>query len=144
MFYVSVKIIHLLCACVVIGYLVYDAFIFSCLKKNRSHEEFISLKRELLKPSVLILALAFFALIITGLMLASFYLGGNLGFWQNNFQKILIVKILVVASLFVFAGISFLYILIFKKPDPFRKFYHFLALVICVLALILAKLLFVF
>lgn len=144
MFYTLVKTTHLLCACVVIGYLIYDVFIFSRFKKNRSEAEFIKLKRELLKPSALILGLAFLLLLCSGALLASFYLGGTLGWFESTFQKILVLKIAVVASLFVFTPISFFYILALKRSDPMRKFYHHLALFICLVALILAKFMFLF
>ncbi|TKX29629.1 trehalose-6-phosphate synthase [Campylobacter sp. MIT 12-5580] len=144
MFYTLVKIIHLLCACVVIGYLIYDVFIFSHFKKNRSEVEFIKLKRELLKPSALILGLAFLLLLCSGAYLASFYLGGELGWLESSFQQILVLKISVVGLLFVFTPISFFYILVLKKSDPMRKFYHHLALLICLIALIFAKLMFLF
>ena len=67
---------------------------------------------------------------------------GMIGFWQNEFQKILWLKIALVSLLFVFAPISFYYIFILKKPDPFKHYYHHIALAICLLALILAKILF--
>ena len=144
MLYLTAQTLHLLCACIVIGYLVYDVFVFSFFKKGRSEAEFTSLKRELLKPSVLLFAPAFLLLLASGAFLASFYMGGELGFWQNATQKMLWLKLAVIASLFVFTPISFWYLLVLKKPDPFRRYYHHLALVICLGALIIAKLLFIF
>ena len=82
-------------------------------------------------------------MLLSGAVLASFYMGGGLGFWQNAVQKMLWLKIAVIALLFVFTPISFYYILVLKKPDPFRRYYHHLALFICLAALIIAKLLFV-
>lgn len=143
MLYTTLKIIHLLCACVVVGYLIYDVFIISGLKKTRSEAEFTALKREILKRSAFILGFFFLALLISGAFMAHFYLGFDVGFWQNNFQKILVIKTILVLSLFVFAGISFGFLALGKK-DPFRRFYHLLALIICVLAVILAKLLLIF
>ena len=142
MLYIIVKILHLLCACIVIGYLFYDVFVFSFFKKRRSEAEFKSLKRELLKPSVLLFAPSFLLLLLSGTFLASFYMGGDLGFWQNSVQKMLWLKLALIALLFIFTPISFWYLLVLKRPDPFRHYYHHLALLICLFALILGKILF--
>lgn len=144
MFYLIVKSTHLLCACVVIGYLVYDVFVFSLLKKGRSESEFIKLKRELLKASALILGVSFLLLLVSGGILASFYLNIESLTWknfflQNHIQKMIWLKISLVLLLFLCTLFSFYFILMLKKPDPFRRFYHHLALVICLLALIVAK-----
>lgn len=136
--------LHLLCACVVIGYLVYDIFVFNYFKKKRNDIEFTQLKREILKPSIILFGPCFVILIASGIYLASFYMGGNLGYIQNTTQIMLWLKIIIIASLFVFTPISFYYLLFRKEKDPFRKIYHHIALVICLLALIIAKLLFVF
>lgn len=141
-FYTAINIVHLLSACVVIGYLVYDIAIFSFFKKKRSAEEFTKLKREILKPSAIVLGCSFLTLLISGAILGSFHLGGGSGYFVSFFQKILWIKIAVILSLFVFAGISFFYMFALKKPDPLRKCYHHIALFICLIALVLAKLLY--
>lgn len=167
MLYLLLKILHLLCACIVVGYLVYDVCVFSYYKHNRTQEEFLKLKREVLKPSVLLLGTSFLLLLGSGVGLFSFYVdftngvfSGIVGFFKEgflqlstaletfsfttlDFRGILTLKICVVGLLFIFTPISFFYLLILKQPDPMRKFYHHLALVICFLALVLAKLLFV-
>ena len=142
MFYFIIQTIHLFCAAIVVGYLIYDIFVFSAFKKKRNDTDFKELKREILKPSIMLFAPTFLLLLLSGVILANFYLGEDLGFWQNEFQKILWLKIALVSLLFVFDPISFYYIFILKKPDPFKHYYHHIALVICLLALILAKILF--
>lgn len=139
-FYLTLKIIHILSACVVIGYLVYDVFIFARLGKTRSKEAFKSLKREILKPSALCMGVGFLLLIGSGAMLGAQYFGGDLGFWQNDFQKLLWLKIALVASLFVLTPFSLYFIIIRKTRDPFREYYHHIALVICVCVVVVAKL----
>ncbi len=144
MFYLIVKSIHLLCACIVIGYLVYDVFVFSLLKKGRSEAEFIKLKRELLRASALILGTSFLFLLLSGGILANFYLNIEALTWenfflQNHIQKMIWLKIALVLLLLLCTLFSFYFILVLKKPDPFRRFYHHLALVICLFALIVAK-----
>lgn len=142
MFYPIIKSIHLLCAC--IGYLVYDVFVFKLLKKGRSEVEFIKLKRELLKASALILGASFLLLLVSGGILASFYLNAESLTWenfflQNHIQKMIWLKIALVVLLLLCTLFSFYFILVLKQPDPFRRFYHHIALVICLLALIVAK-----
>lgn len=154
-------VIHLLCACIVIGYLVYDVVVFSFLRKKRDEASFKALKREILKPSVILLGSAFVGLLVSGFLLASLYVETQNGFFsgwyallQNGFRGIyawisvgdtldfyakLVLKLVVVSLLFVFTPISFFYILVLKKPDPMRRFYHHLALAICFVALLLAR-----
>lgn len=142
MLYFIARIIHIFCACVVIGYLVYDVFVFSAFKKSRTDAEFTALKREILKPSVVVLGIGFVLLLASGVFLGSFYMGGELGFWQNPTQKMLWLKIATIALLFVFTPISFYYLFVLKKPDLFRKFYHHIALIICIAAFLIANLTF--
>lgn len=132
--YFMIKALHILSACVVIGYLVYDVFIFSTFKNNRTQEEFKRLKREILKPSALIMGCGFCLLIISGICLATYHMGGELGLMQTNFQKILWLKIALVSTLFIFTPFSLYFVVILHKKDPFREYYHHIALVICVLA----------
>ncbi|MWV62902.1 hypothetical protein DCO58_01710 [Helicobacter saguini] len=148
-------LIHLLCACVVVGYLVYDVLIFRYFKLKRSESEFKALKREVLKPSVVILGVAFLGLLLSGFGLFSFYVeDGFLEFFKSgfygildsvrnskslSFESILVLKLLTISLLFIFTPISFFYILVLKKPDPMRRFYHHLALLICLIAVILAR-----
>ncbi|STQ85182.1 trehalose-6-phosphate synthase [Helicobacter fennelliae] len=134
--YFIAKTIHILSACVVIGYLVYDVFILSTLKKTRSPQEFRELKLQMLQSSALIMGIGFLLLISSGIYLGSYYLGGDLGFLQNTFQKMLWIKIALVASLFILTPFSLYFVLVLKKPDPFRQHYHHIALVICILAVI--------
>lgn len=149
-------VIHLLCACIVVGYLVYDVLIFRYFKMRRSQSEFKALKREVLKPSVIILGVSFLGLLLSGAGLFSFYIddGGFVEFIKEgfceildsiqsskslSFKSILVIKLVVVSLLFIFTPISFFYILVLKKPDPMRRFYHHLALFICLIAVILAR-----
>lgn len=154
-------VIHLLCACVVVGYLVYDVLIFRYFKLRRDESEFKALKREILKPSVIILGTSFLGLLLSGFGLFSFHIDSSNGIFQGifeflriglndiidsiknskslSFESILVLKLLVISLLFIFTPISFFYILVLKKPDPMRRFYHHLALFICLIAVILAR-----
>lgn len=147
MLYTAVQTLHLFCACVVVGYLVYDIFVFSAFKKNRSEAEFTQLKRELLKPSVIVLGAGFAGLITSGVILASLYTDENFFSLrefaqQSQIQQMIWLKITLVALLVICTFISFFFILVLKKPDPFRRYYHHIALVICLAALLVAKLFF--
>ena len=140
--YEFLKIVHLLCACVVVGYLVYDVFVFSNLAKRRSEEEYKSLKRELLHSSAFVLGVAFLVLIASGIGLGSYYL--SLKAPQSTLEKLLWLKVALVASLFVLTPFSIFYVRVLKKRDIFARYYHHLALVICLAAVLLAKFMFIF
>ena len=63
MFYFIIQTIHLFCAAIVVGYLIYDIFVFSAFKKKRNDTDFKELKREILKPSIMLFAPAFLLLL---------------------------------------------------------------------------------
>lgn len=86
-------------------------------------------------------------LIVSGAILACFYTDENFFSLRdfasfNQLQKMIWLKIALVTLLIIFTLISFFFILVLKKPDPFRKYYHHLALVICLAALFVAKIFF--
>ncbi len=137
--YFLIKTLHILSSCVVIGYLVYDIFIFAKFKNNRTQDEFKRLKREILKPSAIVMGCGFCLLIISGIYLSTYYMGGELGFIQTNLQKFLWIKIALVGSLFVLTPFSLYFILILHKKDPFREYYHHLALIICLAVVVVIE-----
>ena len=71
--------------------------------------------------------------------MAKDYFGGELGWWQSNFQKILLLKIFVLLIMCFVTFISVLNVTILKKPDPFGEFSHLIALVLCLIMVVLAK-----
>lgn len=138
LYYDIFKSIHLICACFIIGYLAYDIFVFSKLKNSIKNEEFTVLKRMLLKNSVKFLAPSFLILLLSGAFLGYFH-SENFFSLENSMQKLILIKIVLLFSLILCVSISLSCIFLFKKQDPFKQFYHHIALLICILALILAK-----
>lgn len=138
MLYLAAKITHILSACVVIGYLVYDIFILRGLKKGRSQEDFTCLKRALLPRAAAVSGVGFVLLFASGIWLANFDLGGEWFELQSRFAKLLWLKISIAFSILIFTPFSLFFVLRGKK-DPFRQFYHEIALVICVSVVVIAK-----
>lgn len=138
MLYSVLKIVHVFSACVVIGYLIYDVFIFSIL--NKKLDSIKAIKKLLMRRSITMLGGSFLLLIASGALMSKNYFDGKI---DSGIEVMLSLKILCVGLLFLFAPISIIF-RNFKKPDPFKEYYHHIALLLCVCALVLGNLLFVF
>ena len=59
---------------------------------------------------------------------------------RATFKSFLLAKIAVLLLMCLITFISVFNVTILKKPDPFGKFSHLIALVLCLIMVILAKL----
>ena len=125
--YLFSLITHLVCAIIFIGYVFFDVCIYPFAKKT-------------INGSAKVFGTAFLLLLISGAYMAKGYLGGEHGWWQSNFQKLLLAKIAVLLLMCLITFVSVFNVTILKKPDPFGKFSHLMALVLCLIMVILAKL----
>lgn len=137
--YLFSLIIHLVCAIIFIGYVFFDVCIYPFAKKAVNPQTLEAVKKAYTKGSAVVFGTAFLLLLISGTYMAKDYFGGELGWWQSNFQKILLLKIFVLLIMCFVTFISVLNVTILKKPDPFGKFSHLIALVLCLIMVVLAK-----
>ncbi|WP_459829711.1 trehalose-6-phosphate synthase [Campylobacter concisus] len=137
--YLFFLIIHLICAIVFIGYVFFDVCIYPFAKKTIDAKTLEIVKKAYTKGSAKVFGTAFLLLLISGAYMAKDYFGGELGWWQSNFQKLLFVKIFVLLVMCFVTFISVFNVVILKKPDPFGKFSHLIALVLCLIMVVLAK-----
>ncbi len=137
--YLFFLITHLICAIVFIGYVFFDVCIYPFAKKTVDTKTLEIVKKAYTKGSAKVFGTAFLLLLISGAYMAKDYFGGELGSWQSNFQKLLLVKIFVLLIMCLVTFISVFNVVILKKPDPFGKFSHLIALVLCLIMVILAK-----
>ena len=138
--YLFFLITHLICAIVFIGYVFFDVCIYPVAKKTVDAKTLEIVKKAYTKGSAKVFGTAFLLLLISGAYMAKDYLGGDHGWWQSNFQKLLLAKITVLLLMCLITFISVFNVTILKKPDPFGKFSHPIALVLCLIIVILAKL----
>lgn len=138
--YLFSLIAHLVCAIIFIGYVFFDVCIYPFAKKTISPQTLEAVKKAYTKGSAKVFGTAFLLLLISGAYMAKDYLGGEHGWWQSNFQKLLLTKIAVLLLMCLITFISVFNVTILKKPDPFGKFSHLIALVLCLVMVILAKL----
>lgn len=137
--YLFFLITHLICAIVFIGYVFFDVCIYPFAKKTVDAKTLEIVKKAYTKGSAKVFGTAFLLLLISGAYMAKDYFGGELDWWQSNFQKLLLVKIFVLLIMCLVTFISVFNVVILKKPDPFGKFSHLIALVLCLIMVILAK-----
>ena len=71
--------------------------------------------------------------------MAKEYLGGENGWFGSSFQILLMAKIGVLGLMCLVTAISLFFVYKLKKPDPFGKYSHVIALVLCIVMIILAK-----
>ena len=120
--YLFFLITHLICAIVFIGYVFFDVCIYPFAKKTVDVKTLEIVKKAYTKGSAKVFGTVFLLLLISGAYMAKDYFGGELGWWQSNFQKLLLVKIFVLLVMCLVTFISVFNVVILKKPDPFGKF----------------------
>ena len=71
--------------------------------------------------------------------MAKDYFGGENGWLDSPFQILLATKIGVLGLMCLITAISLFFVYKLKKPDPFGKYSHIIALVLCAIIIVLAK-----
>ena len=137
--YLFSLITHLVCAIIFIGYVFFDVCIYPFAKKTINPKTLEAVKKAYTKGSAVVFGTALLLLLISGAFMAKDYLGGEHGWWQSDFQKLLLAKIAVLLLMCLVTFISVLNVTILKKPDPFGRFSHHIALVLCLIMVVLAK-----
>ena len=127
--YLFFLIVHILSAVAFVGYVFFDVCIFPFAKKHIDEDTLARVKKAYTKGSAKVFGTAFLLLIISGVYMAKDYFGGENGWLGSPFQILLATKI----------GVLGFYVYKLKKPDPFGKYSHIIALVLCVIMIILAK-----
>ncbi|MDU7071144.1 trehalose-6-phosphate synthase [Campylobacter ureolyticus] len=130
---------HLLCAIFFIGYVFFDVIIYPFSKKSIDEKTYKSVKKAYTKGSGVVFGVIFLLLLISGIWLGSHYVGISKGFFNSNLQIFLSLKILTIIFMCVITFISVYFVAILKKPDPFGKFSHLIALVLCIIIVFFAK-----
>lgn len=137
--YLFFLIVHILSAVAFVGYVFFDVCIFPFAKKHIDENTLARVKKAYTKGSAKVFGTAFLLLLLSGAYLASHYLGGENGWLDSPFQILLATKIGVLGLMCLITAISLFFVYKLKKPDPFGKYSHIIALVLCAIIIVLAK-----
>lgn len=138
--YLFFLIVHILSAVAFVGYVFFDVCIFPFAKKHIDEDTLARVKKAYTKGSAKVFGTAFLLLIISGAYMAKDYFGGENGWLDGPFQILLATKIGVLGLMCLITAISLFFVYKLKKPDPFGKYSHIIALILCAIMIILAKL----
>ncbi|WP_027327098.1 hypothetical protein [Helicobacter pametensis] len=127
--------VHLVCAIIFVGYVFFDVCVYPLALKKLDKERCESVKKAYMRGSVFIFAGIFLGLLLSGVMLARFY---ELSL-DTLFGWFLLLKLGVLALMFLLGAYSVFFVAVLKKPDPFKGKSHIIALVLCLIIVVLAK-----
>ena len=129
--YLFFLIVHILSAVAFVGYVFFDVCIFPFAKKHIDEDTLARVKKAYTKGSAKVFGTAF--------LLAKDYFGGENGWLDSPFQILLTTKIGVLGLMCLITAISLFFVYKLKKPDPFGKYSHIIALILCAIIIVLAK-----
>ncbi|BDQ26735.1 hypothetical protein ASB1_04110 [Helicobacter heilmannii] len=92
--YPYVLIVHLFCAVIFLGYLFFDVVILPNVKRIYGEEIANKAEEGIGQRAVKIMPICVLLLLITGGMMVGQYIGGDKGYFETPFQKVLMLKLL--------------------------------------------------
>ena len=141
--YPYVHIIHLVLGIMFLGYVFTDLAVISALKKKFSGEVAQEIAQTLGRRSLKIFPLTLLFIVLTGGMMMSRYINAEVGFFETDLQKILLLKIAL--ALVIVAGVLYnLFTKITNRPKNLfmQEHFHKLVIVLGLLIVICAKVMF--
>ncbi len=141
--YPYVHIIHLVLGIMFLGYVFTDLAVISVLKKKFSGEVAQEIAQTLGRRSFKIFPLTLLFIVLTGGMMMSRYINAEVGFFETDLQKILLLKIAL--ALVIVAGVLYnLFTKITNRPKNLfmQEHFHKLVIVLGLLIVICAKVMF--
>ena len=141
--YPYVHIIHLVLGIMFLGYVFTDLAVISVLKKKFSGEVAQEIAQTLGRRSFKIFPLTLLFIVLTGGMMMSRYINAEVGFFETDLQKILLLKISL--ALVIVAGVLYnLFTKITNRPKNLfmQEHFHKLVIVLGLLIVICAKVMF--
>lgn len=142
--YPYANIIHLVLAIMFLGYVFTDVVMISALKNKFNSETDKEINKILGPKSFKIFPITLLVIVLTGGMMMSKYINSNVGFFDTDLQKILMIKIAF--ALIIVLGVLFNLFNKFtgrKKPAFMENDFHKVVLVLGLFIVIAAKYMFV-
>lgn len=134
--------IHLICAIIFVGFLFTDVVLLSVLEKKFGTEMADKIKAAIVSRGVKIMPICVILLVLTGGAMITQYISREAGFFDSTLQKLLWLKVGLAGIIVFFVASSILSKFVFKKPLPFGRYIHPIALILGLSIAILAKLAF--
>ena len=140
-FYPYFLIVHLMCAIIFLGYIFCDVVFLSLVRKKLG-DTIASKVSSAISTRSKFMPLCFLILLLSGGAMLSRYINSEVGYFETQLQQFLVIKTILALVIGAMIVISLTFFYILKKPSPFRKIIHPVALGIGILIVILAKLAF--
>ncbi|MAD42122.1 MAG: hypothetical protein CL623_06990 [Arcobacter sp.] len=141
--YILILIIHLLSAIIFIGFIFADVIVFPAVKNKLGSEFHTKMIEAIVGRGLKIYPPIVVILIATGGYMFTKYANSELGYFSNNMQILLMIKVSFVL-LIVLGVIYTMYCKLTKTPPvAFMNYFHTYALVLGIAIVIIAKLMFV-
>lgn len=141
--YEYVKIVHLFCSIIFLGYVFFDVVIFSNLKGVLG-EDFARVKQSISAKAIKIMPICLFILVMTGGMMMSTWVGSKAGgYFETSLQQVFMIKVFL--ALFITCGVIYsLTCKAFGKQPPqfMRDHFHKFVLVCGFFIVLFAKVMF--
>lgn len=141
-FYPLALLVHLFSAIIFVGYLFFDVVIFPVVGRIFGDETRQKVAAAIGKREGKIMPPCLVLLLLSGGFMLSRYVGAEAGFFATNLQKLLLLKTLLAAVIFVCVGVSLSCAFVFKCKNPLAKIIHPLALFLAFFIVLLAKIAF--
>lgn len=140
--YTLVKIIHLLCAIIFIGFIFADIFVFPAIKNKLGEEIYNNVMNAMISRGIIIYPLIVIILMLSGGYMFTNYINSETGYFTTSLQMFLWLKVFLV--LLIILGVIYtIFCKLFKKePIAFMKHFHAYALILSVAIVIIAKFMF--
>ncbi|CCM11127.1 CopD family copper resistance protein [Helicobacter heilmannii] len=136
--YPYVLIVHLFCAVIFLGYLFFDVVILPNVKRIYGEEIANKAEEGIGQRAVKIMPICVLLLLITGGMMVGQYIGGDKGYFETPFQKVLMLKLLFAGGIFAMVAIA-LTCKFLNKKNPIGGIIHPTALILGALIIVCAK-----
>ncbi len=140
--YPFLLVIHLFCAIIFVGYLFFDVIIYPNVKKMLGDEIDKKVSSAIQKKARKIMPFCVLLLLLTGGMMLSRYIGGDIGYLNSKLQILLLIKTGLASIIFLFVAISLSCAFVFKCKNPVGNIIHPVAFTLAIFIVIIAKLMF--
>lgn len=141
--YEYVKIVHLFCSIIFLGYVFFDVVIFARLKGVLG-EDFARIKQAITSKAIKIMPICLLLLVLTGGMMMSTWVGSKAGgYFETSLQQIFMIK--VILAFIVAFGVAFSLTckaLGKQPPQLMREHFHKFVLVCGFFIVLFAKVMF--
>lgn len=140
-FYPFALIIHIFCAIIFVGYLFFDVVIFAKVKNKINKEILKEFENHIYSRAIKIMPICVLLLLLSGGFMMSKWVGLELGFFNETYQKVFMIKVFSASLIFIFVIFS-LVCKFLKFKNPLADIIHPLALILATIIVICAKLMF--